>query len=234
MYLLCDYRLPWTRCGWKKKTTTRIYHASLLFWHPLFVFLCADAAQKLRRGHTVSRPPSSHITRVDEESSASDSGGRSGSRHLLRPGSVGVSARLVETVDRGVGPTPHPLPPSVSDYPPFPNFLLPPYVDPRNGLLEPPYGKEGERNKEFTLLFLSVCVYVWLLFFFGGDITFTNISKLKKRLAGLFLVTNKQISSMIYFKMALPVYMFSTANPEMYTDFLQAWGTHILHTTLPM
>ncbi|PVD37172.1 hypothetical protein C0Q70_04167 [Pomacea canaliculata] len=99
-----------------------------------------DAAQKLRRGHTVSRPPSSHITRVDEESSASDSGGRSGSRHLLRPGSVGVSARLVETVDRGVGPTPHPLPPSVSDYPPFPNFLLPPYVDPRNGLLEPPYG----------------------------------------------------------------------------------------------
>lgn len=75
---------------------------------------------------------------------------------------------------------------------------------------------------------------MWLFFFLEGISPPPTFLSLKKRLAGLFLVTNKQISSMIYFKMALPVYMFSTANPEMYTDFLQAWGTHILHTTLPM
>ena len=103
-------------------------------------YLFADAAQKLRRGHTVSRPPSSHITRVDEESSASDSGGRSGGSRLLRPGSVGIAPQSVETVDRGVGPTPLPGPPSVADYPHVPNFLLPHFIDPRNGLLDSPYG----------------------------------------------------------------------------------------------
>ena len=61
------------------------------FWKFALNSCFADAAQKLRRGHTVSRPPSSHITRVDEESSASDSGGRSGG---VSPAAARVSGHL--------------------------------------------------------------------------------------------------------------------------------------------
>lgn len=114
--------------------------------------LVIDAAHKLRRGHTVSRPPSSHITRVDEESSASDSGGRSAASRFLRPRSVGVASRLVETVDRGVGPTPLPTQPSLADFHHFPSFLLSPYVDPRNGVLDTSFGI-------FNLLIYIVYIY---------------------------------------------------------------------------
>ncbi|XP_059151219.1 zinc finger protein GLI4-like [Physella acuta] len=84
------------------------------------------------RVNQVSRPPSSHITRVDEEPSVSD-GRKSG-------------ARSVETVDRGVGPTPLPPPPTSSGSEPrLPAYLsFQPFPDPtRNGLLEAyglPYG----------------------------------------------------------------------------------------------
>ncbi|XP_046553157.1 zinc finger protein GLI4-like isoform X1 [Haliotis rubra] len=84
-----------------------------------------ENSQKIRRGTGVSRPPSSHITRVDEEPTTSDS-----SR---------AKSQSVETVDRGVGPTPLP-PPNVE--PRIPSYIgaLPPYVDPRNGLVDSPYG----------------------------------------------------------------------------------------------
>ncbi|KAI8767387.1 zinc finger protein GLI4 isoform X1, partial [Biomphalaria glabrata] len=78
------------------------------------------------RGNQVSRPPSSHITRVDEEPTGSD-GRKSG-------------ARSVETVDRGVGPTP--LPPQPHPGSSGIEHRLPAYLsfqsfpDPRNGLLE--------------------------------------------------------------------------------------------------
>ncbi|KAL8604261.1 hypothetical protein ACOMHN_023631 [Nucella lapillus] len=126
-----------------------------------------DPSQKQqKRVNSVSRPPSSHITRVDEESSASDSGGGRGpsgsaaaTRLLANSASaLGFGPRSVETVDRGVGPTPLPhVPPPPNpppaggrdgggggEYPPVPpppaNFLLPPFIDPRNGLLDNPYG----------------------------------------------------------------------------------------------
>ncbi|XP_050405451.1 zinc finger protein GLI4 [Patella vulgata] len=85
-----------------------------------------DAAQKLRR-ITVSRPPSSHITRVDEEP----------------PGELSRKSSLtrtnVETVDRGVGPTP--IPPPLPPDPRYSYFGLPPGIlDPRNSLIDSPYG----------------------------------------------------------------------------------------------
>ena len=138
----------------------------------------ADAAQKLRRGHTVSRPPSSHITRVDEESSASDSGGRSGGSRLLRPGSVGISPQSVETVDRGVGPTPLPGPPSVADYPHVPNFLLPHFIDPRNGLLDSPYGACSPSRLLLFELWGSLVSFPSLLLlfeFWGSLVSFPSL-----------------------------------------------------------
>lgn len=81
------------------------------------------------RGSQVSRPPSSHITRVDEEQSGAD-GRKSG-------------ARSVETVDRGVGPTPRPppLPPAGATEPRVPPYIsFQPFPDSRNGLLEAAYG----------------------------------------------------------------------------------------------
>nr|ALS19768.1 gli [Novocrania anomala] len=78
-----------------------------------------DDSQPKRRSGTVSRPTST-LTRVDEEPTTTH--GRSSG---------------VETVDRGVGPTP--LPPShgfdhrISYYPVHPYS----YMDPRNGLLDP-------------------------------------------------------------------------------------------------
>uniref|UniRef100_A0A2C9JE81 C2H2-type domain-containing protein n=1 Tax=Biomphalaria glabrata TaxID=6526 RepID=A0A2C9JE81_BIOGL len=86
-----------------------------------------DSHQKGRfRGNQVSRPPSSHITRVDEEPTGSD--GRKS------------EARSVETVDRGVGPTPLPPPPHPGSsgiehrLPAYLSFQS--FPDPRNGLLE--------------------------------------------------------------------------------------------------
>ncbi|BFZ22630.1 hypothetical protein BsWGS_25669 [Bradybaena similaris] len=89
-----------------------------------------DPHQKGRlRGNQVSRPPSSHITRVDEEPSGSD-GRKSG-------------ARSVETVDRGVGPTPVPPPaPPTSGAEPRvpPYFSFHPFSEARNGGLLEAYG----------------------------------------------------------------------------------------------
>lgn len=76
--------------------------------------------------HAISRAPSTQISRVDEE-----------------PSSSKTRDAQVETVDRGVGPTPVPqIPPHVDprlnpyNYPLHPGFL-----DPRNGLDQPsPYG----------------------------------------------------------------------------------------------
>lgn len=73
------------------------------------------------RHSAVSRPPSSHLSRVDEEPSSTDRS-KAGSR--------------VETVDRGVGPTPLP-PPAEARIPPY---FGQPFLDPRNGLVEPQYG----------------------------------------------------------------------------------------------
>ncbi|XP_064595103.1 zinc finger protein GLI3-like isoform X2 [Liolophura sinensis] len=73
------------------------------------------------RHSAVSRPPSSHLSRVDEEPSSTDRS-KAGSR--------------VETVDRGVGPTP--LPPTTEAR--IPPYFGQPFLDPRNGLVEPQYG----------------------------------------------------------------------------------------------
>ncbi|XP_033731867.1 zinc finger protein GLI3-like isoform X3 [Pecten maximus] len=89
----------------------------------------ADPLQKSRRGLVVSRPPSCHLTRVDEEpTTTQDDKGR---------------ASQVETVDRGVGPTPHPphVDPHVREPRiPAPGYFVNPLLDPRNGLLEHGYG----------------------------------------------------------------------------------------------
>ncbi|XP_076437437.1 uncharacterized protein LOC143276686 [Babylonia areolata] len=52
------------------------------------------------------------------------------------------SVRSVETVDRGTGPTPAPSSSGGSDLPPSVpgGFLLPPFADPRNGLVDPAFG----------------------------------------------------------------------------------------------
>ncbi|CAC5410986.1 unnamed protein product [Mytilus coruscus] len=90
----------------------------------------ADTLQKSRRTLLASRPPSCHLTRVDEEPTTTTK-----SRETE-----------IETVDRGVGPTPHP--PNVDTRDPrdlrdprFPPsyFGFPPLIDPRNGLFESPY-----------------------------------------------------------------------------------------------
>ena len=76
--------------------------------------------------HSISRAPSTHIGRVDEE-----------------PSSSKTRDAQVETVDRGVGPTPLPqLPPHVDTrLSPYSYPLPPGFLDPRNGLDQPsPYG----------------------------------------------------------------------------------------------
>lgn len=84
-----------------------------------------NGSQKSKHG-SVSRPPSGHLSRVDEEPSTTDS-----SKERCR----------VETVDRGVGPTP--LPPQNVDprLPPYFGVHPQQFLDPRNGILESsPYG----------------------------------------------------------------------------------------------
>ncbi|KAJ8306927.1 hypothetical protein KUTeg_015011 [Tegillarca granosa] len=91
--------------------------------------LDGETLPKSRRPTTVSRPPSCYLTRVDEEPTTTSSKSQE---------------TQVETVDRGVGPTP--APPNV-DYRDLRDPRLPsgyygfnPFTDPRNGLLDSPYG----------------------------------------------------------------------------------------------
>ncbi|XP_061181407.1 zinc finger protein GLI4-like [Saccostrea echinata] len=81
----------------------------------------ADSSSKTRRPPNVIRPPS-NLPRVDEEPSTSE------------------PVREVETVDRGVGPTP--LPPPIDPRLPqqSPYYGVQSLLDPRNGLLDYPYG----------------------------------------------------------------------------------------------
>ncbi|XP_041372344.1 zinc finger protein GLI4-like [Gigantopelta aegis] len=87
-----------------------------------------DPSQKLRRVPVVSRPPSSHITRVDEEPVNADR-------------RKSCDSQSVETVDRGVGPTPAPPPHVEHRLPPY--FGMQPLLDPRNGMLDSAYAGLG-------------------------------------------------------------------------------------------
>ena len=55
----------------------------------------------------------------------------------------------VETVDRGVGPTP--LPPSIADCRPYCGISL--YTDPRNGLIDHPMGKYRQLSSDLQSSF---------------------------------------------------------------------------------
>uniref|UniRef100_A0A8W8MYK9 Uncharacterized protein n=2 Tax=Magallana gigas TaxID=29159 RepID=A0A8W8MYK9_MAGGI len=81
----------------------------------------ADSSSKTRRPTNVIRPPS-NLPRVDEEPTTSD------------------QTREVETVDRGVGPTPLPPPIDPRLHQQSPYYGVQPLLDPRNGLLDYPYG----------------------------------------------------------------------------------------------
>ncbi|KAL5010351.1 hypothetical protein ScPMuIL_012656 [Solemya velum] len=82
----------------------------------------AESQSKPRRGTIVSRPPSSYITRVDEEPTTTAS-------------KTDEAQARVETVDRGVGPTPLP-PQNVDQRLPTYFGVTPPFLDPRNGLID--------------------------------------------------------------------------------------------------
>lgn len=83
--------------------------------------ILADSSSKTRRPTNVIRPPS-NLPRVDEEPTTSD------------------QTREVETVDRGVGPTPLPPPIDPRLHQQSPYYGVQPLLDPRNGLLDYPYG----------------------------------------------------------------------------------------------
>lgn len=107
------------RCKSRKllnvQTNISIFHG--------FLFFAAESQSKPRRGTIVSRPPSSYITRVDEEPTTTAS-------KTEEP-----QAHRVETVDRGVGPTPLP-PHNVDQRLPTYFGVTPPFIDPRNGLID--------------------------------------------------------------------------------------------------
>lgn len=118
-----------------------------------------------------SRPPSCHLTRVDEEPTTTTKGRET----------------EIETVDRGVGPTPHPpnvdprdprdlrdprLPPSY--------FGFPPLIDPRNGLFESPYSGNQLVNSTLTIYKthqVVICFVVVLKCSFDLLVTVTKISQ---------------------------------------------------------
>ena len=110
----------------------------------------------------VSRPPSCHLPRVDEEPSTTSKNRET----------------EIETVDRGVGPTPHP--PHVDPHDPrdlrdprFPHsyFGFPPLIDPRNGLFDPQYsGKCNQRYSRVSIMvFNNVSVISWRSVFLVGE-----------------------------------------------------------------
>lgn len=95
----------------------------------IFSLFLADSSSKTRRPTNVIRPPS-NLPRVDEEPTTSD------------------QTREVETVDRGVGPTPLPPPIDPRLHQQSPYYGVQPLLDPRNGLLDYPYGNLPYGNSE--------------------------------------------------------------------------------------
>lgn len=106
----------------------------------------AETLQKSRRTLLASRAPSCHLTRVDEEPTTTSK----------------TRETEIETVDRGVGPTPHPphveprdprdlrdphIPPSY--------FGFPPLIDPRNGLFDAQYSGMFIQN-EYKIFFYRI------------------------------------------------------------------------------
>ncbi|KAK2146441.1 hypothetical protein LSH36_607g01025 [Paralvinella palmiformis] len=79
---------------------------------------------------------------VTEPEKRTESSSKSSRRHDKKESlssTKSTHSSSVETVDRGVGPTPHPQ--LVSDHRVTPYFGLPPFTDPRNGLFDPTLGK---------------------------------------------------------------------------------------------
>lgn len=105
---------------------------SMQSWYILNItisFFLADSSSKTRRPTNVIRPPS-NLPRVDEEPTTSD------------------QTREVETIDRGVGPTPLPPPIDPRLHQQSPYYGVQPLLDPRNGLLDYPYGNLPYGNSE--------------------------------------------------------------------------------------
>ena len=104
------------------KSITWLNPLQYTYVYQYFLPLSADSSSKTRRPTNVIRPHS-NLPRVDEEPTTSE------------------QTREVETVDRGVGPTPLPPPVDPRLHQQSPYYGVQPLLDPRNGLLDYPYGK---------------------------------------------------------------------------------------------